>query len=133
MTYTPQQNGKAERLNRTLMEKVRAMLSEGKLSNSLWGEAAHTANTIRNRAPVAGKDKSPWELFFGIKPDVSFLRPFGTKAFVLIPKKKRSSKLSSVSTTGTLVGYAPGLNGYKVLVNKNKVVSSRDVVFSPPA
>ncbi len=132
MTYTPQQNGKAERLNRTLMEKIRAMLSEAKLSQRLWGEAAHTTNTLRNRSPVAGKDKTPWELFFGVKPDVSFLRPFGTKAFVLIPKEKRSSKLSSVSTTGVLVGYAPGLNGYRVLVGNSKVISSRDVVFSMP-
>ncbi len=132
MTYTPQQNGKAERLNRTLMEKIRAMLSEAKLSQRLWGEAAHIANTLRNRSPVAGKDKTPWELFFGVKPDVSFLRPFGTKAFVLIPKEKRSSKLSSVSTTGVLVGYAPGLNGYRVLVGNSKVISSRDVVFSMP-
>ena len=132
MTYTPQQNGKAERLNRTLMEKVRAMLSDAGLNKSLWGEAVYTANTLRNRSPAAGKDKTPWELFFNSKPDVSFLRPFGSTAYVLIPKEKRSSKLDSVSNSGKLVGYAPGLNGYRVLVSSNKVITSRDVIFSSP-
>ena len=55
MTYTPQQNGKAERLD---------MLSDAGLNKSLWGEAVYTAKPVRNRSPAAGKDKTPWELFF---------------------------------------------------------------------
>jgi hypothetical protein len=132
MPYTPEQNGKAERLNRTLIEKVRAMLVEAGLSKQLWAEALLTANKIRNRSPASGKDKTPWELFFGEKPDVSFLRPYGSKVYVLVPKQRRTSKLDTVSTPGKLVGYAPGCNGYRVLI-RNKVISSRDVVFSPPA
>jgi hypothetical protein len=132
MPYTPEQNGKAERLNRTLIEKVRAMLADADLSKQLWAEALLTANKIRNRSPVSGKDKTPWELFFGEKPDVSFLRPYGSKAFVLVPKQRRTSKLDMVSTPGKLVGYAPGCNGYRVLIGNNKIISSRDVVFSSP-
>lgn len=131
MTYTPEQNGKAERLNRTLLEKVRAMLADAGLSKRLWGEALITANKIRNRSPVAGKDKTPWELFFGEKPDVSFLRPYRSKAYVLTPKQRRTSKLDAISTTGKLVGYAPGCNGYRVLIGNHKIISSRDVIFSP--
>ncbi|KAK9806822.1 hypothetical protein WJX72_003845 [[Myrmecia] bisecta] len=61
--YTPEQNGAAERLNRTLMEKVRAMLEDSGLPKELWAEAAVTASYIRNRSPVAGRAHTPWELF----------------------------------------------------------------------
>ena len=132
MAYTPEQNGKAERLNRTLIEKVRAMLADAGLSKQLWAEALLTANMIRNRSPVADKDKTPWELFFGEKPDVSFLRTYGSKAYVLVPKEKRNNKLDAVSTSGKLVGYAPGCNGYRILIGNHKIISSRDVVFSSP-
>jgi hypothetical protein len=128
MAYTPQQNGKAERLNRTLMEKTRAMLQDAGLEEGLWGEAIMTANFLRNRSPVSGKSKTPWELFFGKRPDVSLLRTFGSTAYVLIPKVKRT-KLDKVSERGILVGYAPGGNGYRILMNDNTIVSSRDVVF----
>ena len=49
--YTPEQNGVAERFNRTLMERVRAMLLDAKLDKELWAEAAVTANYIKNRSP----------------------------------------------------------------------------------
>lgn len=77
---TPQQNGKAERLNRTLLEKTRAKLIDAQLSDELWGEAIVTTNFVRNRSPSAKKDKTPWELFYGVKPDMSFLRTFGSSA-----------------------------------------------------
>jgi hypothetical protein len=132
MAYTPEQNGKAERLNRTLIEKGRAMLADTGLRKQLWAEALLTANMIRNRSPVANKDKTPWELFFGEKPDVAFLRTYGSKAYVLVPKEKRNSKLDVVSISGKLVGYAPGCNGYRILIGNRKIISTRDVVFSPP-
>ena len=69
-TYTPQQNGKAERLNRTLMEKSRAMLTAANLPESHWGDAVLTANYLRNRSPTVHTDKTPWELFYGNVPDV---------------------------------------------------------------
>jgi transposase InsO family protein len=76
--YSPEQNGAAERLNRTLMERVRAMLQDASLPDELWAEAAVTACYLRNRSPVAGRDRTPWELFFKAKPDVSNLRTFGS-------------------------------------------------------
>ena len=103
--YTPEQNGVAERLNRTLMERVRAMLNDAQLPYSLWAEAVLTANYLRNRSPVANKDKTPWELFAGRKPNVSRLRTFGARAYVHVPKQKRT-KLDSVSERGIMVGYA---------------------------
>ena len=126
--YTPQQNGKAERLNRTLLERVRCMLADSKLPASLWGEAVTTACLLRNFSPMAGKDMTPWELFYGDRPDLSTLRAFGSKAYVHIPKEKRN-KLAPRSETGILVGFPIGIKGYRIYMGNNRVTVSRDVIF----
>lgn len=127
--YTPQQNGAAERLNRTLMEKVRAMLQDAGLENELWAEAIVTANYIRNRLPAAGVEKTPWEACFGVKPDVSHVRVFGCPAYAQVPAEKRS-KLDARSQRGVFVGYEPHSKAYRVLLDdSDKIVVSRDVIF----
>lgn len=126
--YTPQQNGKAERLNRTLVERVRCMLYESDLPKSLWAEAIACANHVRNRSPtVAHVGKTPSELFWGGVPDVSHLRVFGSTAFVQVPKQLRK-KLDATSRKGVFVGYEAASKAYRVLV-EGKVVVSRDVKF----
>lgn len=128
MAYTPQQNGKAERLNRTLMEKTRSMLNGAGLPEALWGEAIMTANYLRNRSPSTNRTKTPLELMFGIKPDLTNLRVFGCEAFVHTPKQKRS-KLDETSEKGIFIGYTP--NGYRILMEDYQtVMESRDVVFN---
>jgi len=126
--YTPQQNGKAERLNRTLMEKTRAMMATAGLPKHLWAEAAVTANYLRNRSPTAKHDVTPFELFHGTKPDVSHLRTFGARTFSLIPSELRS-KLDPVSQPGRLIGYAVNRKGYKILTDAGTIITSRDVTF----
>jgi hypothetical protein len=125
--YTPQQNGKAERLNRTLMERVRAMLHNTNLPAKLWAECVSTANHVRNRSPVTGKDKTPWELMYSVKPDVTALRVFGCTAYVHVPKNKRN-KLQPVAEKGQFIGYVPHAKSYKIWVN-GSIVISRDVTF----
>ncbi|PSC67043.1 retrotransposon Ty1-copia subclass [Micractinium conductrix] len=88
--YSPQQNGKAERLNRTLWEKARPMLSDAGLPKHLWADAIVTANYLRNRSPLSGRDKTPFELFYGTKPDVSHLRIFGATVFAHTPSALRT-------------------------------------------
>ena len=127
--HTPQQNGAAERLNRTLMDKVRSMLADSGLPKSLWAEALATANHVRNRSPVTARDRTPWELFFRTKPDVSYLRTFGARAYALIPKQLRS-KLDSVSQPGRFIGYPSGSKGYKLLLDNGSINISRDVIFN---
>jgi hypothetical protein len=83
--YTPEANGRAERLNRTLIEKVRALLIQFKLPVSLWPYVLKVASYVRNRTLSSGMDATPYELFDGTKPDVSMLRPFGCSAKVLTP------------------------------------------------
>jgi hypothetical protein len=126
--YTPEQNGKAERLNRTLLDRVRAMLEDSKLPKTLWAEAATTANYLRNRAPAAGRSCTPWEAFFGKKPDVSHLRVFGARAYALQPKELRR-KLDSHAIRGVMVGYEPNVKGYRILTDDGKIIVAGDVAF----
>lgn len=137
--YTPQQNGKAERLNRTLMDRARAMLIDSGLPNNLWAEAVRTANYIRNRSPVSNKSVTPFEAFHGIKPDVSDMRVFGATAYALTPKTLRH-KLEPVSFRGTFVGYELGSKAYRIMKPDGTIIVSRDVTFdetktglAPPA
>ena len=126
--YTPEQNGKAERLNRTLLDRVRAMLEDSGLPKTLWAEAATTASYLRNRAPAAGRSCTPWEAFFGNKPDVSHLRVFGARAYALQPKELRR-KLDSHAISGVMVGYEPNVKGYRILSDDGKVIVAGDVAF----
>lgn len=77
--YTPQQNGVSERINRNLMEKVRAMIHECGLSKEMRGEALYCANYLTNRSPTNGlvENKTPFEMWFGKRPNLSKLRVFG--------------------------------------------------------
>jgi transposase InsO family protein len=126
--YTPEQNGKAERLNRTLLEKARSMLADSDLPLEAWGEAVMTANYLRNRSPTAGRDLTPYEMMTGKRPDVGHLRVFGSKAFVHIPKEKRN-KLDFKGAPGHMVGYSINSKGYRILMEGNYVIDSRDVIF----
>jgi transposase InsO family protein len=63
--YTPQANGKAERINRTITESIRAMLYHANLPESFWAEAATTATYVWNRLPSSAiNDRIPFELWF---------------------------------------------------------------------
>ncbi|XP_062528652.1 copia protein isoform X2 [Bombyx mori] len=122
--YTPQLNGKAERLNRTLMEKTRALLLDGAVPKYLWGEALLTASFLLNRCPTKGKNKTPAELWFGIKPDVSNIRRFGSTTYFKINSGLK--KLDDRCKKGILVGYVR--NGYKIWVeDEQKIIRARDV------
>ena len=126
--YTPEQNGAAERLNRTLLERARAMLEDADLPNEHWAEAVVTANYIRNRSITSASTTStPWELFFLSKPDVSHMRIFGVTAYVHIPDKLRK-KLDPKSERGIFVGYEANSKAYRVLVDGD-IRISKSVVF----
>ncbi|KAI3728565.1 hypothetical protein L6452_17203 [Arctium lappa] len=75
--YSPQQNGMAERKNRTLKEMVNAMLISSGLSQNMWGEAILSANYLLNKIPRKEKDETPYELWMGRKPSYKYLRVWG--------------------------------------------------------
>lgn len=85
----PQLNGKAEKMNQTLLNKTRAMLFQSKLSLSLWGEAVQTAAYLTNRSPTKTVSKLPAELWHKRTIDLSNIQIFGTVAFA---KKTTSLK-----------------------------------------
>ena len=77
--YTPQQNGVADRKNRSLKEMTTCMLEAKKLAENLWAEAMHAAEYIYNRVPHSSfNGKTPFEAYFGHNPDVSNMRVFGS-------------------------------------------------------
>jgi hypothetical protein len=113
--YTPQQNGRAERLNRTPIEKARAMMLTHDLPKEFWAAAMRTAATVRNMTPAASETKTPYELFHGKKADISRLSVFGCKAFALVPKQKRK-KFDPRAESGVFIGYAESSKAWNILV-----------------
>ena len=79
---TPQCNGVSERRNRTLLDMVRPMMCLTDLPLSFWGYALETAAFMLNRAPSKSVETTPYELWFGKKPKLSFLKVWGCDAYV---------------------------------------------------
>ena len=129
--HTPQQNGIAERLNRTLIEGVRTMLADSKLPHQFWAEALSTIVYLRNRSPTKVVEGiTPFEAWSGSKPNVHFLRVFGCSAYAHVPKVERR-KLDSKSRKCVLLGYGTNQKGYRLYdLERMKVIHSRDVVFN---
>ena len=126
--YTPESNGLAERINRTIINKVRCLLYNANLPKELWGEAAITATYLYNRTPHSKLDfKTPYELKYNKRPDISNIKTFGSIAFY---KNKNShiKKLDPRANKGILIGF--GQNMYKIWdINNKKSIWSRDVVI----
>ncbi|CAL1361567.1 unnamed protein product [Linum trigynum] len=127
---TPQLNGLAERMNRTLLERVRCLLSHSKLPQSFWGEALLAAVYVWNRSPsVPLKYDAPEKVWTGKEVSYKHLRVFGCKAFVHIPKDERS-KLDSKTRPCVFIGYGQNEFGYRFFDPiQKKLIRSRDAVF----
>ena len=89
-TGTPSENGVVERKNRIVLEMARSMLAHRSLPPSLWVEAVSTAVHVLNRSPTqAVPHRTPFEVYFSQKPDVSYFKVFGCDAYVHVPKGQR--------------------------------------------
>jgi len=117
---TPQENGTAERLNRTILEMMRSMLLGSKLPKTLWPFAVNYAQEILNRLPTRAltEDKTPYEVYFGKKPSVRYLQTFGCQSFVHVPGDRRG-KLDPKVVQGFFVSIPSNRKGYIVVDNKN--------------
>ena len=129
--YSPESDGAAERLNRTLLEKVRAMLSYAEVPPTFWGECAAYANTLRNVSPVRGLSVTPHEAFHGTRPDVACLRVFGCLAYTHVAAELRK-KLDSKTARGILLSVDPVSKLCRVWVDR-EVHVYRDVVCDETA
>ncbi|KAJ9546753.1 hypothetical protein OSB04_019296 [Centaurea solstitialis] len=125
--YTPQMNGVSERRNRTLLDMVRTMMCHSTLPMSFWGHALETAAHILNRAPTKSVEKTPYELWKGKKPNISFLRIWGCEVYV---KRPTSGKLKPKSDKCFFVGYPRTTVGYYFYnPEENKVFVARNGKF----
>nr|GFC13523.1 putative ribonuclease H-like domain-containing protein [Tanacetum cinerariifolium] len=102
---TPQQNGIAERKNRTLIEAARTLLADSLLPIPFWAKEVNTACYVQNRVFVTKPhNKTPYELLHGRLPSIGFMRPFGCPVTILNtldPLGKFQGKVDE----GFLVGY----------------------------
>ncbi|KAE8660285.1 hypothetical protein F3Y22_tig00116954pilonHSYRG00091 [Hibiscus syriacus] len=111
---TPQQNGVAERMNRTLLERTRAMLRDAGLEKSFRAEAVNTACYLVNRAPSTAIElKTPMEMWTGKPADYSNLHIFGSIVYVMY-NSQEISKLDPKSRKCKFLGYADGVKGYRL-------------------
>ena len=110
---TPQQNGVAERMNRTIVQMARAMFDDSGTPDMFWSEAAHTAVNILNKAHVrVNSDKTPYELWYGNSPSVRHFKVFGSNCFIKNNDEKLG-KFEPRSDEGILLGYSSTSRAYK--------------------
>lgn len=128
--YTPEQNGVAERANRTICEKARCLLDEAGLEKIYWAEAVHHAVFLKNRSPtLAVKNVTPEEAWTKRKCDLSVVKVFGCKAFMHIPDQKRT-KWSPKSKELLYMGYCDNSKAYRLIdPSTKKIFKAKDVVF----
>lgn len=126
---TPEYNGVAERLNRTLLVKIRAMLHDSGLPKFLWGEAAHHAVYLKNRTWTRTlDDTTPHEILTGEKPDLSNLHPWGCRVRV---HDTSGSKLDGRSKIGHWVGFDVESNAHRVYWEGRRLITvERSVKFN---
>jgi len=126
----PQQNGVAERRNRTLMDMVRSMISYSTLPLSLWMEALKTAIHILNRVPSKSVPKTPYELWTGRVPSLSHLRVWGSPAEAKV-FNPNIGKLDPKTVSCHFIGYPEKSKGYRFYCpdRYTKFVETRHAVF----
>nr|GEU85406.1 retrotransposon protein, putative, unclassified [Tanacetum cinerariifolium] len=137
MARTPQQNGFAERRNRTLIEAARTMLANSNLPTTFWGEAINTACYVQNKVLVLKPhNKTLYELFYGRTPTLSFMRPF--RCFItILNTTDHLGKFNGKVDVGFFIGYSLNSNAFRVFKNRTRIVEenlhirSQDDGFQP--
>lgn len=126
MAYSPQQNGKSERMNRTLMDKVRTKLIQTNLPKEFWGEAILCSAYELNRCPTnANRGLTPSQKWYN-KNKLSKLRVFGCQAwYVVLPRQNKPERRYKPAI---MIGYCG--RGYRLWDFENlEVMCARDVRF----
>ena len=131
--HSPQQNGVAERFNRTIIDTMRVLIKQSNLPDTFWGEAVMTAIYLRNRSPTAAvANMVPEHAWSGTKPNVMHLRVFGCDAYA--HNNEQQKKLHAKSQKCTFLGYDLHRKCYRLFdFSTGQLVLNRDVTFNESA
>ena len=134
--YAHEQNGKAERMNKTLTDMARTTMIESCFPEALWAEALRTACHVRDRtvsrSPRSDKPITPFEAYYGRKPEVQHMRPFGCLAYVTRPHELRRKSLSQTAAyKAIMLGYTESAHQYRVWnIRAGYIQLVRDATFN---
>nr|GEV79639.1 retrotransposon protein, putative, Ty1-copia subclass [Tanacetum cinerariifolium] len=128
--YTPQHNGVSERRNKTLLGMVRSLMSQTTLPKSFWDYALETAARILNMVPTKKVEKTPYEVWHGKVPKLSYLKVWGCEALVKRDTLTKPDKLEPRAIKCIFVGYPKETMGYSFYYqSENKVLVARNAEF----
>lgn len=110
---TLQQNGIAEKKNKTLMEMVKFMIAQTNLSISFWGDCFLIATYIFNHVPTKAIFSTPYKLWIGKEPNLSYLKPWG---FAIYDHNlsHRHGKLGLMGKKCIFIRYSEHSKGYEL-------------------
>ena len=130
---TPEQNGVSERLNRSIMDRVRTILIDAGLPLNLWAEAVSYIVHTKNHNPTRTLSTTPFEMRYNNKPDLSHSHRFGCVAYVLDNSPERQ-KLDPKGKRTLFVGYSETQKGWRVYhLDKRKIQVSAHIKFDNDA
>ncbi|XP_051117853.1 uncharacterized protein LOC127242378 [Andrographis paniculata] len=127
---TPQPNGVVERKNRTLQEMARSIMHAKGVAKFLWAEAINTACYVINHVYLRPHtEKTPYEIWSGKKPNVSYFHTFGCRCYIM-KDQVQLHKFDACSDDGIFLGYSLNSRAYRVYNNRTKkVMESVNVMF----
>nr|GEX77559.1 copia protein [Tanacetum cinerariifolium] len=119
---TPQQNGVAEKKNRTLFEATRTMLADSLLPIPFWAKTFNTECYVQNRVLVTKPyNKTPYELLLGRSPSIGFMRPFGCPVTILNTLDPLGM-FDGKADEGFLDGYSVNSKAFRVFNSRTRIV-----------
>ena len=127
--YVSTQNGKCKRLHLTLMNKAQSMSIACCAPPSFWDKFISMAAYLSTLTPSSSiNNQTPYELWFGCKPNLSHLHEIGCTAYVLF--EMHSSKIGPCSYCCTLISYEPHAKAYRCWHSpSNRVITSYNISF----
>ena len=128
--HTSQQNGKAERVIRSINNIMRTLLFQASMPPAYWAESLRTATYLFNLHPTKTlQNRTPHQALFGTPPSYAHLRVFGCRCYPNL-SATMPHKLAPRSTECVLLGFPDNHKGYRCLdLTTNRVITSRHVVF----
>ncbi|CDM26217.1 Probable transposable element [Penicillium roqueforti FM164] len=123
-----QQNGVAERARKTIYDRIGPTLAHARLPSKFWPEIARTAAFLSNRSPSSKLNMTPYQAWYGDRPDLSRLRVIGSKGEYLIPPKQRKKLTDPRTRPCILLGYE-GNTYYRILLGDGRIVGTPNAEF----